>query len=61
MVDNVLSIKDKVILVTGAFGLIGKEISRSYLEHHGKVILAGHNPDQISAVQDEFVGVFQQD
>lgn len=57
---NVLSIKDKVILVTGAFGLIGKEISRSYLEHHGKVIIAGHNPAQVGAINDEFATNFDQ-
>ena len=60
MANDALSIRDKVILVTGAFGLIGKEISRSYLEHQAKVILAGHNPAQINAIQNDFAADFDQ-
>ena len=40
---NTVSIKDKVILVTGGFGLIGKEISKSFLDQEAKVILADIN------------------
>ena len=53
MSNNVLSINGKVILVTGAFGLIGKEVSSSFLSHGGKVVLAGHNPEQIESIQEE--------
>lgn len=60
MPNDPLSIKDKVILVTGAFGLIGKEISRSYLQHQAKVILAGHNPDQVEVMRQEFAADFDQ-
>ncbi len=61
MINDVFSIKNKVILVTGAFGLIGKEVSRSYLDRQAKVILAGHNPAQVGAVQSEFAIDFDED
>lgn len=37
---NTISVKDKVILITGANGLIGKEISFTLLNNYAKVILA---------------------
>lgn len=40
MESNPISIKNKVILVTGAMGLIGKEISYSFLKQGAKVVLA---------------------
>ena len=59
LVDS-LSVKNKVILVTGAFGLIGKEISRSYLHHQAKVVLAGHNPADVERIHSEFAAEFEQ-
>ncbi|MCP3932895.1 MAG: SDR family oxidoreductase [Bacteroidetes bacterium] len=58
MVSNALSIVGKVVLVTGAFGLIGKEISRSFLQHKAKVILAGHNPAHVESIRTEFLADF---
>ncbi|HIJ79505.1 MAG: SDR family oxidoreductase [Desulfobulbaceae bacterium] len=58
MAQNTLSVKDKVVLVTGAFGLIGKEVCRSYLQHQAKVVLAGHNPGQLAAIKAEFEADF---
>lgn len=37
---NPISLKDKVILVTGAMGLIGKEISYSFLKQGANVVFA---------------------
>lgn len=51
---NDLSVNDKTILITGAFGLIGKEICRSYLAHQAKVVIAGHNPAEIDSINAEF-------
>jgi NAD(P)-dependent dehydrogenase (short-subunit alcohol dehydrogenase family) len=48
-----ISIKDKVILVTGAFGLIGREISRHFLQEGAKVVMADVNQAQIAIVNDE--------
>lgn len=49
MATQLFEIRDKVILVTGAFGLIGKEISVSFLKQGAKVVLADVNA---SAMQD---------
>ncbi len=51
-------IKDKVILVTGAFGLIGKQVSKAYLKNGAKVILAGHNKGKIEKIKTEFAKDF---
>jgi NAD(P)-dependent dehydrogenase (short-subunit alcohol dehydrogenase family) len=61
MVQDSLSVQDKVILVTGAFGLIGKEISRGYLENGAKVIIAGHNPAHVEGIHSEFAAAFHPD
>jgi NAD(P)-dependent dehydrogenase (short-subunit alcohol dehydrogenase family) len=43
MKSNNLLIKDKVILITGACGLIGKEVSASFITQGAKVVLADIN------------------
>jgi NAD(P)-dependent dehydrogenase (short-subunit alcohol dehydrogenase family) len=53
MKKSVLSIENKVIFVTGAFGLIGKEICIGFLEHGAKVIAAGHNKNDINIIRNE--------
>jgi NAD(P)-dependent dehydrogenase (short-subunit alcohol dehydrogenase family) len=40
MGNKEISVKDKIVLITGAFGLIGKEISIALLEQGSKVVLA---------------------
>lgn len=42
-VKKIFDIENKVILVTGAFGIIGKEISSSFLKQGAKVVLADIN------------------
>ncbi|MCI5197133.1 MAG: SDR family NAD(P)-dependent oxidoreductase, partial [Candidatus Electrothrix sp. AW5] len=61
MSENIFSIKDKVIIITGAFGLIGKEISRSYLKNNARVVIAGHSSHLIESVHDEFSKNFNPD
>ncbi|MBC7487930.1 MAG: SDR family oxidoreductase, partial [Cytophagaceae bacterium] len=53
METNPISIKGKVILVTGALGLIGKEISYSFLKQGAKVVLADLNLSKTSEIQKE--------
>ncbi len=53
MSQQVITITDKVILVTGAFGLIGNEISRSFLESGARVILADVNENKIADIRSE--------
>ncbi len=51
---NAVTIKDKVIFVTGAFGLIGKEICKNFLDQEAKVILADINETMMDQIQEEF-------
>jgi len=61
MSEEILSLQGKVILVTGAFGLIGREICRSYLRCGARVVVAGHNPDLVSSVESELAALFNKD
>lgn len=61
LLSGMISVKNKVILITGAFGLIGKEISKSYLQNNGKAIIAGHKASEVAAVKKEFGDQFAED
>ena len=61
MKESVLSVKDKVILVTGAFGLVGREICQSFLDHQAIVILAGHNKNEVDKIRHELAESFPSD
>lgn len=56
-----ISVKDRIILITGAFGLIGKEISRAYLQGESKVIIAGHKVSEADTIKKEFGRQFAED
>jgi NAD(P)-dependent dehydrogenase (short-subunit alcohol dehydrogenase family) len=58
---DIFSIQDKIILVTGAFGLIGKEICFEFLKQKAKVILAGHRQTQVADIQKELETQFPVD
>lgn len=55
---NFFDIQDKVILVTGALGLIGKEISAGFLSQGARVVLADLNQTAVPAVQGELENRF---
>ncbi len=55
---NPVSVQNKVILVTGAFGLIGKQISKAFLTNGAKVVLADINAAAIDALQEELLRDF---
>jgi len=55
---NAITINNKVIFVTGAFGLIGKEISKSFLSQDAKVVLADINAGAIQSLSAEFSKLF---
>lgn len=55
---NPITINNKVIFVTGAFGLIGKEISKSFLSQGAKVVLADINSSVIKSLGEEFSNLF---
>lgn len=58
MSNKPIDIKDKVIFVTGAFGLIGKQISKAFLKEEAKVVLADINENLIDALQKELEAEF---
>ncbi len=58
MPQNLIDINDKVILVTGACGLIGREISRSFLENGAKTVLADANEQGNAALETELESRF---
>ncbi len=45
-------VKGKNVLITGAFGLFGRELCKCFLENGANVILAGHSPKKIKAWKD---------
>ncbi len=55
------SVDNQVIFVTGAFGLIGKQISKAFLQQGAKVVLADVNSTAITAIQNEFSEAFTKD
>lgn len=55
------SVDNQVILITGAFGLIGKQISKAFLQQGAKVVLADVNASAIAAIQKEFSEAFATD
>lgn len=61
MNNKPIDIKNQVILVTGAFGLIGKQISTAFLTAEAKVVLADVNASTISTLQKEFKTIFNAD
>lgn len=55
---HAVSVENKVILLTGAFGLIGREVGRSLLEHGAKVIMADVNQAALPGVREELAAQF---
>ncbi len=55
------SVDNQVIFITGAFGLIGKQISKAFLQQGAKVVLADINASAIVAIQKEFSEEFSAD
>ena len=52
---NPVSIKDKVIFITGALGQIGTEISTSFLRQKAKVILTDLNLNKKEYLEKKFI------
>lgn len=51
--SRAITLSDKVILVTGAFGLIGTEISSHFLKEGAKVVLADKNRSLLESRRSE--------
>ena len=58
MAESNTSLEGKVILVTGAFGLIGRAVSRSFLSAGATLVAAGHNPEAVADRQRELAAEF---
>jgi NAD(P)-dependent dehydrogenase (short-subunit alcohol dehydrogenase family) len=51
--NHPISVEDKVIIITGATGLIGKEIGFMLLKNDAKVVFADINQDTLLKTEDE--------
>lgn len=58
MYNKEISVEGKVILLTGAFGLIGKEIGNSLIEQGAKVVFADLNEQAQPAIQEKLLEKF---
>lgn len=53
-VIETMLLKDKVVVITGAAGLIGRAFSKGLLREGAKVIVADSNPAQMQYMSDQF-------
>ncbi len=60
-IHSSLSIADKVILVTGAFGLIGLTLARAFLQQGAKVVLADRDQKSAEKIQTDLAVDFAED
>ncbi len=58
MKPSVVNIDGKVILVTGAAGQIGREITENFLAQNAKVVLADINATQLEKLKEGFLAKF---
>ncbi len=54
---SAINITDKVVLITGAYGLIGKAISKIFLEEGAKVVLADIDTSKKESVYNEVLSL----
>ncbi len=59
--NHPIAVTNQVIFITGAFGLIGKQISKAFLQQGAKVVLGDVNAAAIPAIQKEFEEAFSAD
>ena len=52
-----MSVKDKIILITGASDGIGKTVALEFAKKGAKLILLGSNGTKLNAVYDQLSGV----
>lgn len=52
-----ISVKDKVVLITGATGLIGKEVAYTLLKNGAKVIFADINETAFENIHEELIKI----
>ena len=52
-----MSVKDKIILITGASDGIGKTVALEFAKKGAKLILLGSNGTKLNAVHDQLSGV----
>jgi len=53
-------IKDKVVVVTGGLGLLGKEICKAVVENHGIVVIADVQPEKGKNFEEELNNLYGQ-
>lgn len=60
-IKNPVSVEGLVVFITGAFGLIGKQISKAFLQGGAKVVLADVAASAILSIEKEFNAEFSGD
>lgn len=50
------SVKNKIIVLSGATGVLGSEISRHLASEGASVVILGRNPEKIKALVNEIIG-----
>ncbi len=58
---NQFDLKDKVCVITGASGILGRHFVTSILENNGRVGLVDHNEDSLSEVKESLEKSFAKD
>ena len=51
LIDKLFSLKEKVAIVTGAYGDLGYSISKAYLDAGANVVLVGPNKDKLKNIE----------
>ena len=52
-IENLFSLKNKIILITGAAGLLGQHHAEAVLKYEGKVILIDINKKKLQLIQNK--------
>ncbi len=60
-IHSSLSIAHQVILITGAYGLIGQTIAKAFLQQGARVVLADRNESLRATLQAELSADFPED
>ena len=54
--NEIFSIKDKVAVITGASGILGGSLAKSFIEAGAKVVMLGRNHETLQSRVKELAG-----
>ena len=53
--NELFSVRAKFILMSGATGVLGREIARSLARHGARLLILGRNPEKVDHLVSEIV------